>query len=62
MRVCALHLVLQSNCQQPHTTAHLLEIMATRCAKRHVLMLSSMCCASGATAATMTVRVLPPAA
>jgi hypothetical protein len=39
---------------------HLFEIMATRCAKRQVLMLSSMCCASGATAATMTVRVLPP--
>jgi hypothetical protein len=36
------------------------EIMATRWAKRHVEMDSSMCCVSGATAAIMTVRQLPP--
>jgi hypothetical protein len=39
---------------------HLFVMQATRCAKRQVQMLSSACRASGATAATMTVRQLPP--
>ena len=41
-------------------TATRLEIMATRCAKRHVAIDSSICAALGCTVAIMAVRQLPP--